>query len=135
MKISLVGRVALVTGASSGIGAAIAQRLHDCGASVVVTGRNQDTIDAAAAIIGIVASGSPPMLRRFPTSNASSRPSNTASDGSTSPSPTPPFAADADADGSWVEARRPHRENGNSDYPAARRLRPYRSRPFLARAG
>ena len=49
----LVGRRALVTGGSRGIGAAIAQRLLDAGATVVVAARtpNGDT-PAAATFVG-----------------------------------------------------------------------------------
>ncbi|UOE42851.1 SDR family oxidoreductase [Agromyces larvae] len=43
------GRVALVTGGSRGIGFAIARRLVAEGASVVITGRKQDSLDAAVA--------------------------------------------------------------------------------------
>lgn len=43
------GKVAVVTGASRGIGLAIAQRLVDEGASVCVTARKQEALDAAAA--------------------------------------------------------------------------------------
>lgn len=52
MHISLTDKVALVTGASSGIGTAIARQLRDCGAHVIITGRNQETLDVAAARIG-----------------------------------------------------------------------------------
>jgi NAD(P)-dependent dehydrogenase (short-subunit alcohol dehydrogenase family) len=45
----LSGRRALVTGASRGIGYAIAQGLAQRGASVVITGRKADTLAAAAA--------------------------------------------------------------------------------------
>jgi NAD(P)-dependent dehydrogenase (short-subunit alcohol dehydrogenase family) len=45
---ALSGRRALVTGASRGIGFAIAQGLVRCGASVVITGRKADTLAAAA---------------------------------------------------------------------------------------
>ncbi|BBZ14394.1 SDR family oxidoreductase [Mycobacterium branderi] len=45
----LKGRTAIVTGASRGIGLAIAQRLADDGANVVLTSRKQDSADAAAA--------------------------------------------------------------------------------------
>ena len=37
----LIGRRALVTGGTRGMGAAIAQRLLDAGAKVVVTGRSR----------------------------------------------------------------------------------------------
>ena len=53
----LTGRTALVTGASRGIGLATAQRLAAAGANVVLTSRNQDSADAAAAQVGGVALG------------------------------------------------------------------------------
>jgi NAD(P)-dependent dehydrogenase (short-subunit alcohol dehydrogenase family) len=51
----LNGKTALVTGGSSGIGLAAAQRLAAEGAHVFLTGRKQDTIDAAVASIGAAA--------------------------------------------------------------------------------
>jgi len=49
-------RVAVITGGSRGIGFAIAQRLVDEGASVVITGRRQDSLDEAVAALGPQAS-------------------------------------------------------------------------------
>ena len=46
------GRTAIVTGASRGIGLAIAQRLVDEGARVVITGRHQEALDDAVAALG-----------------------------------------------------------------------------------
>ncbi|MEU9880923.1 SDR family oxidoreductase [Streptomyces phaeochromogenes] len=46
------GRTAIVTGASRGIGLAIAQRLVDEGARVVVTARKQEALDEAVATLG-----------------------------------------------------------------------------------
>lgn len=48
----LAGKVAVVTGANSGIGLATAQRFAAEGAHVIITGRRQDALDAAAAEIG-----------------------------------------------------------------------------------
>src|ERR1700712_891500 len=48
----LVGRVALVTGASRGIGLAIAHRLVAEGAKVAVTARNADALEVAVAELG-----------------------------------------------------------------------------------
>jgi hypothetical protein len=53
----LDGKTALVTGGSSGIGLAAAQRLAAEGAHVFLTGRNQETVDAAVATIGPSATG------------------------------------------------------------------------------
>lgn len=44
MKINYNGKVVLVTGSSSGIGEAIAKRMSELGANVVVTGRNQQNV-------------------------------------------------------------------------------------------
>jgi NAD(P)-dependent dehydrogenase (short-subunit alcohol dehydrogenase family) len=46
------GRTAIVTGASRGIGLAIAERLVADGATVVITGRKQEALDRAVAGLG-----------------------------------------------------------------------------------
>jgi len=52
MEISLEGKVALVTGASKGIGKAIASTFVSCGASVMLSSRKQEQLEAAAAQMG-----------------------------------------------------------------------------------
>jgi len=59
---SLKGRVALVTGASRGLGLAMAKALGKAGATVVVNARSADALDKAAAMLkqdGIAASAMP----------------------------------------------------------------------------
>lgn len=51
MQISLEGKVALVTGASKGIGRAIAGSLAEAGANVMLSSRKQDQLEVAAAEI------------------------------------------------------------------------------------
>jgi NAD(P)-dependent dehydrogenase (short-subunit alcohol dehydrogenase family) len=53
----LNNKVAVVTGGSSGIGLATAQRFVADGARVVITGRNQEALDAAVAELGERATG------------------------------------------------------------------------------
>jgi NAD(P)-dependent dehydrogenase (short-subunit alcohol dehydrogenase family) len=52
MTDGMKGRTAIVTGASRGIGLAIAHRLVADGARVLITGRTQETLDAAVAELG-----------------------------------------------------------------------------------
>ncbi len=59
----LDGRVALVTGASGGIGAAIARALHGQGAAVVLSGTRRDALDGLAAELGERAHVCPADLR------------------------------------------------------------------------
>lgn len=51
-QFQLEGKTAIITGASKGIGAAIAHALAEAGANVVVSSRNQEAVDAVAHQIG-----------------------------------------------------------------------------------
>ncbi|MFC5212879.1 SDR family oxidoreductase [Streptomyces coerulescens] len=55
--LDLTGRTAVVTGASRGIGLAIAQAVAAAGGNVVLTSRSQEAADAAAAQVGGAAVG------------------------------------------------------------------------------
>ena len=57
MSKKLANKVALVTGGSTGIGLASAQVLAEQGAKVYITGRRQEELDAAVALIGPAATG------------------------------------------------------------------------------
>ena len=57
MALKLEGKVAVVTGGSTGIGFAIAKRFVREGATVYITGRRQAELNAAAASIGAAAHG------------------------------------------------------------------------------
>jgi NADP-dependent 3-hydroxy acid dehydrogenase YdfG len=57
---SLEGRVAVVTGASSGIGAATAQRLADAGAKVAAVARRADRLEQLTGVLPITADISDP---------------------------------------------------------------------------
>ena len=48
----LTGRTALVTGATGGIGGAIAQALHAQGATVGISGKRREVLDAFAGKLG-----------------------------------------------------------------------------------
>ncbi|WP_295838950.1 SDR family oxidoreductase [uncultured Microbacterium sp.] len=57
MSIDLSGKTAVVTGSTQGIGLAIARRLHDAGAEVVVNGRSVERVDRTVAGLGDRARG------------------------------------------------------------------------------
>ncbi len=56
----LTGKTALVTGASGGIGGAIARALHAQGATVALSGTRREALDALAAELGSARTCSPP---------------------------------------------------------------------------
>src|SRR5260221_9022123 len=60
---NLTGRVAVVTGASQGIGRACALKLAQCGASVALVARNQQKLEEVAQEIVSARAGTPTPLQ------------------------------------------------------------------------
>ena len=58
MDLGLKGKLALVSGSTAGIGYAIAEQLVREGARVIVNGRTQKAVDAAASKLNTIAAGS-----------------------------------------------------------------------------
>jgi len=67
---NLAGRVAIVTGASQGIGRACALKLAKCGASVALVARNRQNLDDVAAEILSIHSGGTGALARTNTQDS-----------------------------------------------------------------
>jgi 3-oxoacyl-[acyl-carrier protein] reductase len=67
---SLHGKTALVTGASGGIGAAIARALHAQGAAVVLSGTRRDVLEGLAAELGERSHACPADLREAAAADA-----------------------------------------------------------------
>lgn len=67
------GRVALITGGSRGIGLAIAKRLVSEGAQVVITGRKQESLDAALAELNAIVGAATNSATSSATNRATSR--------------------------------------------------------------
>ena len=58
MELGLNGKKAVVTGATRGIGRAIAELLADEGVDLAICARNQEEVDAAVEALGAKATGS-----------------------------------------------------------------------------
>ena len=78
----LAGRVAIVTGASSGIGEATAFRLASLGAKVAVAARRTDKLDALAARITAAGGTALPLTLDVTDRRPSTRPPNRSRTGS-----------------------------------------------------
>ena len=70
MAPKLEGKVAVITGGSSGIGLATAKRFVDEGAYVFITGRRQSELDAAVNEIGRNVAGIQSDVGKWPTSTS-----------------------------------------------------------------
>lgn len=55
LNVNLSGKTALITGASGGIGGAIAKSLHDSGARIAISGTRKEALDQLNASLGNVA--------------------------------------------------------------------------------
>src|SRR5581483_7142820 len=65
MDLGLSGKTALVTGSSAGIGLAIASALRREGASVLITGRDRDRLEAARRSLAAQGDAGAAMVEMF----------------------------------------------------------------------